>query len=161
MKTSSAQLIGTNVSTFFDPEVTNTAAKVKADLSGGKMVASKETYTIDGQTLEIDWTKGDAKKIFDALAVDQTNTTDDGFKDIAEKLQNLFESEMKQQGVTGNIEIKAGAGGAFTIKSLNASPEGSIGYAGSDAAKADQEKTLGALFFTKDADGKSEIAEPV
>ena len=161
MKTSSAQVIGTNVSTFFNPEVTNTAAKVKADLSGGKMVASTETYTIDGQTLEINWAKGDAKKVFDALAVDQSNTTDDGFKDIAEKLQNLFESEMKQQGVNGNIEIKAGANGAFTIKSLNASPEGSIGYAGSDAAKADQEKTLGALFFTTDADGKSQIAEPV
>ncbi len=162
MKTDTAQLIGSNVSTHFEPTTAaNTAAKVKTDLSGGALVAAKETYNIDGQTLEIDWTKGDAKKLFDAsLKVNHTNLSVDGTKDLAEKLQKLFEDEMKAQGITGNIEIKStGTAGQFTMKSLNTSPDASIGFVGSNAATADQVKTVGTLFFGA-GDGKEAVATP-
>ena len=162
MKTDTAQLIGSNVSTHFEPTTAaNTAAKVKTDLSGGALVAAKETYNIDGQTLEIDWRKGDAKKLFDAsLKVNHTNLSVDGTKDLAEKLQKLFEDEMKAQGITGNIEIKStGTAGQFTMKSLNTSPDASIGFVGSNAATADQVKTVGTLFFGA-GDGKEAVATP-
>ena len=162
MKTDTAQLIGSNVSTHFEPTTAaNTAAKVKTDLSSGALVAAKETYNIDGQTLEIDWTKGDAKKLFDAsLKVNHTNLSVDGTKDLAEKLQKLFEDEMKAQGITGNIEIKStGTAGQFTMKSLNTSPDASIGFVGSNAATADQVKTVGTLFFGA-GDGKEAVATP-
>ena len=165
MKTDTAQLIGSNVSTHFQPTAGNTNAVV-ADLSqAANLKAAKETYNINGQTLEIDWTKGDAKQLFDsALAVNHANTgckTLEGTKDIAKKLQELFQNAMKEQGIDGEIEIKAAGIGKFEMKSLSTDPDAAVGYVGSDVAAAtDQAKTVGSIFFGA-ADGKSNVATPV
>ena len=165
MKTDTAQLIGSNVSTHFQPTAGNTNAIV-ADLSQTtNLKAAKETYNINGQTLEIDWTKGDAKQLFDsALAVNHGNTgckTFEGTKDIAKKLQELFQNAMKEQGIDGEIEIKAAGIGKFEMKSLSTDPDAAVGYVGSNvAAAADQAKTVGSIFFGA-ADGKSNVATPV
>ena len=161
MKTDTAQLIGTDVSTSFEPETTNTAANVKKDLSAaGTVVASKETYNIDGQSLTIDWTKGDAKKLFDAtIKQNHANLTADGAKDIAEKLTELFNNEIKAQGLQGEVEIKIDGTGAVTMKSLSTAENAAIGYVGSDAATADQVKTVGTFFFGA-GDGKSNVVTP-
>ncbi len=165
MKTDTAQLIGSNVSTHFQPTAGNTAA-VAADLSQAtNLKAAKETYNINGQTLEIDWTKGDAKQLFDsALAVNHANTgckTIEGTKDIAKKLQELFTNAMKEQGINGEIEITAAGIGKFEMKSLSTDPDAAVGYVGSDvAAAADQAKTVGSIFFGA-ADGKSNVKTPV
>ncbi len=165
MKTDTAQLIGSNVSTHFQPTAGNTTA-VAADLSqAANLKAAKETYNINGQTLEIDWIKGDAKQLFDsALAVNHANTgckTLEGTKDIAKKLQELFQNAMKEQGIDGEIEIKAAGIGKFEMKSLSTDPDAAVGYVGSDvAAAADQAKTVGSIFFGA-ADGKSNVATPV
>jgi len=161
MKTDTAQLIGTDVSTSFEPETSNTAGNVKKDLSAaGTVVASKETYNIDGQSLTIDWTKGDAKKLFDAtIKQNHANLTADGAKDIAEKLTELFNNEIKAQGLQGEVEIKIDATGAVTMKSLSTAENAAIGYVGSNAATADQVKTVGTFFFGA-GDGKSNVATP-
>ena len=161
MKTDTAQLIGTDVSTSFEPETSNTAANVKKDLSAaGTVVASKETYNIDGQSLTIDWTKGDAKKLFDAtIKQNHANLTADGAKDIAEKLTELFNNEIKAQGLQGEVEIKIDGTGAVTMKSLSTAENAAIGYVGSDAATADQVKTVGTFFFGA-GDGKSNVVTP-
>ena len=164
MKTDTAQLIGSNVSTHFQPTAKNTTA-VSTDLSqAANLKAAKETYNINGQTLEIDWTKGDAKQLFDsALAVNHANTgckTLEGTKDIAKKLQELFQNAMKEQGIDGEIEIKAAGIGKFEMKSLSTDPDAAVGYVGSDVANAaDQAKTVGSIFFGA-ADGKSNVATP-
>ena len=161
MKTDTAQLIGTDVSTSFEPETTNTAANVKKDLSAaGTVVSTKETYNIDGQSLTIDWTKGDAKKLFDAtIKQNHANLTADGAKDIAEKLTELFNNEIKAQGLQGEVEIKIDGTGAVTMKSLSTAENAAIGYVGSDAATADQVKTVGTFFFGA-GDGKSNVVTP-
>ncbi|MCI9353377.1 MAG: flagellin [Firmicutes bacterium] len=161
MKTDTAQLIGTDVSTSFEPETSNTATNVKKDLSGaGTVVASKETYNIDGQSLTIDWGKGDAKKLFDAtIKQDHSALTPDGAKDIAEKLTELFNNEIKAQGLQGEVEIKIDGTGAVTMKSLSTAENAAIGYVGSDAATADQVKTVGTFFFGT-GDGKSNVVTP-
>jgi len=161
MKTDTAQLIGTDVSTSFEPETSNTAGNVKKDLSAaGTVVASKETYNIDGQSLTIDWGKGDAKKLFDAtIKQNHANLTADGAKDIAEKLTELFNNEIKAQGLQGEVEIKIDATGAVTMKSLSTAENAAIGYVGSDAATADQVKTVGTFFFGT-GDGKSNVVTP-
>ena len=165
MKTDTAQLIGSNVSTHFQPTAGNTTP-VATDLSqAANLKAAKETYNINGQTLEIDWTKGDAKQLFDsALAVNHANTgckTIEGTKDIAKKLQELFQNAMKEQGINGEIEIKAAGVGKFEMKSLSTDPDAAVGYVGSDvAAAADQAKTVGSIFFGA-ADGKSNVKTPV
>jgi len=161
MKTDTAQLIGTDVSTSFEPETSNTAGNVKKDLSAaGTVVASKETYNIDGQSLTIDWTKGDAKKLFDAtIKQNHANLTADGAKDIAEKLTELFNNEIKAQGLQGEVEIKIDATGAVTMKSLSTAENAAIGYVGSNAATADQVKTVGTFFFGV-GDGKSNVVTP-
>ena len=161
MKTDTAQLIGTDVSTSFEPETSNTAGNVKKDLSGtGTVVASKETYNIDGQSLTIDWTQGDAKKLFDAtINQDHSALTPDGAKDIAEKLTELFNNEIKAQGLQGEVEIKIDGTGAVTMKSLSTAENAAIGYVGSDAATTDQVKTVGTFFFGA-GDGKSNVITP-
>ncbi len=161
MKTDTAQLIGTDVSTSFEPETSNTAGNVKKDLSAaGTVVASKETYNIDGQSLTIDWIKGDAKKLFDAtIKQNHANLTADGAKDIAEKLTELFNNEIKAQGLQGEVEIKIDGTGAVTMKSLSTAENAAIGYVGSDAATADQVKTVGTFFFGA-GDGKSNVVTP-
>ncbi len=167
VKTDTAQVTGANICDFFNPETTETTTAIAADLSaGGKLKAMEETYEIDGQTFTINWAKGDAKKLFDsALAIDHTTAgcaTTEGTKEIAEKLTELFNNEMKAQGINGEIKIEMGsADGTFVMKSMNNSPDASVGFVGSkDATAGDNKLTIGANFFGNAATGASNIAKP-
>ncbi len=167
VKTDTAQVTGANICDFFNPETPETTTAIAADLSAaGKLKAMEETYEVDGQTFTIDWSKGDAKKLFDsALAIDHTKAgckTPEGTKEIAEKLTELFNNAMKEQGVNGEIKIEMGsAAGKFVMKSMNNSPDASVGFVGSkDGAAGDNKLTIGANFFGDASIGASNIAKP-
>ena len=151
-----ATFVGANISEFSAAK--STGATAKTDLSGGKAVATTDTFTVDGQTLTIDWTKGDAKKLFDKIAINQTNTSKEGFEGLAEDLTKLFNDEMKNQGLTGEVKVTADANGVFTIESTNESATGSVGWTGSDAPVNNVAKSLGTLLFSATA-GVGEVVE--
>ena len=151
-----ATFVGANISEFSAAK--STGATAKTDLSGGKAVATTDTFTVDGQTLTIDWTKGDAKKLFDKIAINQTNTSKEGFEGLAEDLTKLFNDEMKNQGLTGEVKVTADANGVFTIESTNESATGSVGWTGSDATVNNVAKSLGTLLFSATA-GVGEVVE--
>ncbi len=143
-----ATFLGSNIVEFSAAKTTGAA--IKKDLSSA-ISASVDTFTVDGQTLKIDWNKGDAKKLYDKIVVNQTNTSDQGFEGLAEDLTNLFNNEMKAQGLTGEVKVTAAAGGIFSLESTNESATGSIGWTGSDLAQANATKSLGTALFSATA----------
>lgn len=150
--------IGRNISDFTAASAAGATGAGKADLSGANLVAGTDSFDIDGQTLTIDWTKGDAKKIFDKLNVDLSAGTADTFKGLAEDLTTLFNSQMKEQGLAGSVKVTADADGTFTIQSENESSTSSIGWTGSNNAVADVAKSLGTVLFSATA-GKGGVTE--
>ncbi|MCI8649646.1 MAG: flagellin, partial [Anaerotruncus sp.] len=142
-------LIGTNVSTLTAAE--SAGKTVKKDISGANMVAATDYFTVDGNKFEIDWTKGDAKKLFDTIHVTQATTTDDGFDDIADKMTELFNNELKAQGINAEVVVEHTSGGIFKLKSTSEGADSEIGWTGSNAATADAAKTTGTLFFSDTA----------
>ncbi|MCB6201360.1 flagellin [Extibacter muris] len=150
--------IGRNISDFTAASAAGATGSGKADLSGANIVAGTDSFDIDGQTLTIDWTKGDAKKIFDKFNVDLSGGTADTFKGLAEDLTTLLNSQMKEQGLAGSVKVTADADGTFTIQSENESSTSSIGWTGSNNAVADVEKSLGTVLFSTTA-GKGGVTE--
>ena len=112
-------------------------------------VAAKDTFIIDGQKLEIDWSKAgsDAAKLFATLkGTDLSGVTDiDQMKDYADKLTELFNNEMQAQGLKGGVKISSSAAGKLTFESLNKGSSSEFSYAGS--TEADPAKAMGGLLF--------------
>ncbi len=112
-------------------------------------VAAKDTFIIDGQKLEIDWTKAgsDAAKLFATLkGTDLSGVTDtDQMKDYADKLTELFNNEMQAQGLKGGVKISSSAAGELTFESLNKGSSSEFSYVGS--TEADPAKAMGGLLF--------------
>ncbi len=149
MKTAQAQLTGSNVSTFFKAEVEGKQTIKGVDLTSADIKKNLiDTYDIDGKTLTIDWSKGDAKKLQDTILIDQTNLTQEGLDDIADKLTELFNNEMKAQGVSGSVKITADATtGMMKIQSQNNGSTSSVGFTGSNADAANDKMSLGGYLF--------------
>ena len=145
-----ATFVGANISEFSAAKITGATGAGKSDLS--KNVAQSataiDTFTVDGQTLKIDWTKGDAKKLHDKIAVNQQNTSQEGLEGLAEDLTKLFNDEMKAQGLTGEVKVTVDAAGTFSLESTNESSTGSVGWTGSSLADADGAKSLGTQLFS-------------
>ena len=112
-------------------------------------VAAKDTFIIDGQKLEIDWTKAgsDAAKLFATLkGTDLSGVTDiDQMKDYADKLTELFNNEMQAQGLKGGVKISSSAAGKLTFESLNKGSSSEFSYVGS--TETDPAKAMGGLLF--------------
>ena len=145
-----ATFVGANISEFSAAKITGATGAGKGDLSQNATDSATaiDTFTVDGQTLKIDWTKGDAKKLHDKIAVDQQNTSQEGLEGLAEDLTKLFNDEMKAQGLTGEIKVTVDAAGTFSLESTNESSTGSIGWTGSSLADADGAKSLGTQLFS-------------
>ena len=151
--------IGRNISDFTSAKATGAAGSAKKDLSGANLVAGTDSFDVDGQTLTIDWTKGDAKKVFDKIHVDLQAGTPDTFKGLAEDLTTLFNDQMKEQGLSGSVKVTVdGAAGTFSIESQNESASSSVGWTGSTNVVADAAKSLGTVLFSATA-GKGGVTE--
>ncbi len=147
-----ASLLGKNIVEFSAAKLTGAAGSGKADLSGTNMKVAVDTFTVDGQTLKIDWNKGDAAKVFEKLHVDQQNTSAQGFEGLADDLTKLFNDEMKAQGLTGEVKVTVdGATGTFSLESTNETATGSIGWTGSSLADADGALSAGTILFSATA----------
>ena len=151
-----ATFLGSNISEFSAATSTG-GANIKKDIST-LVSPSTDTFTVDGQTLTIDWTKGDAKKLYDKIVVNQSNTSAQGFEGLAEDLTKLLNDEMKAQGLTGEVKVTADATGVFSIKSTNESSTGSVGWTGNNLAPANAAKSLGTVLFSTTA-GQGEVVE--
>ncbi len=145
-----ATFVGANISEFSAAKITGATGAGKGDLSQNATDSATaiDTFTVDGQTLKIDWTKGDAKKLHDKIAVDQQNTSQEGLEGLAEDLTKLFNDEMKAQGLTGEVKVTVDAAGTFSLESTNESSTGSVGWTGSSLADADGAKSLGTQLFS-------------
>ncbi len=145
-----ATFVGANISEFSAAKITGATGAGKDDLSQNATDSATaiDTFTVDGQTLKIDWTKGDAKKLHDKIAVDQQNTSQEGLEGLAEDLTKLFNDEMKAQGLTGEVKVTVDAAGTFSLESTNESSTGSVGWTGSSLADADGAKSLGTQLFS-------------
>ena len=145
-----ATFVGANISEFSAAKITGANGAGKSDLSknAAQSAAAIDTFTVDGQTLKIDWTKGDAKKLHDKIAVNQQNTSQEGLEGLAEDLTKLFNDEMKAQGLTGEVKVTVDAAGTFSLESTNESSTGSVGWTGSSLADADGAKSLGTQLFS-------------
>lgn len=141
--------IGRNISDFTAAKAEGAVA-AKKDLTG--LTAGIDTFDVDGQTLSIDWTKGDAAKVFGKFtAADLTGATADTLKGYAEDLTTLFNNEMKSQGLSGSVKVTVdGATGKFAIESTNESSSSSIGWTGANTD--DLTESLGNALFATTAD---------
>ena len=137
-------------STAFD----NTAAAKLAATSK----ALTDTFDVDGQTLSIDWSKGEAAKVYEKLKSVTATTNTDGYKGLADDLTKLLNDEMKAQGLSGSVKVTV-KDKKFTLESLNESSSGTVGWTGNNASTADAgAKSLGTLLFSKVA-GQGSVNE--
>jgi len=152
-----ASVIGANVSTFKAAEVTGAIA-IKANIADTYTLADDaiDTFNIDGQTLTIDWSKGEAKTVFDKLNADLSGASEGTIKSLAADLTNLFNNEIKAQGLSGSVKITAGADNKLTIKSENATKTSEVGFLGTD--QTDTTTSLGNVLFGSAADASTGAA---
>ncbi len=135
-----------DISKFSSAEVV-TGAGSGVSFTAVTSASATETFVIDGQKLEIDWSKGDAKKFLESItSVDGSTTaiaTEAG-KEWANKLTELFNNQIKEQGLKGSVKITFD-GSKFSLKSENKGSDSEFSFSGSTLTEA--EKSLGSLLF--------------
>lgn len=119
----------------------------------------KDTFSVDGQTLTIDWTKGDAKTIADSLNKDFTGAnalSDTQMKDMATKLTDLFNNSIKEQGLTGSVKVTHD-GTNLVLESINNGSSSEFSFTGTEKPGAGTTVTSvgAAIFGNAPADGDS------
>ena len=126
------------------------------------IVAGKDTFSVDGQTLSIDWTKGDAKTIADTLVTldgSTTNLTETTMKDMATKLNNLFNSAIDEQGLKGSVKFSYD-GKTLVAESLNEGSVSEFSFTGTaEPGDGATNTSVGAAIFGRTADDKAVISE--
>lgn len=141
---------GASIAKFAAAEYTGVDVNGTDFKTTAETTATKDIFIVDGQKLEIDWSKGDAKTIYDSLITkDGTATeTNDSVKDLASKLTDLFNSQMKEQGLSGSVKISASSAGTeLVFASTNKGSTSEFSYAGTDLADTASEDSLGGLLF--------------
>ena len=134
-----------DVSKFSSAEVTGAASGVS--FTAVTSASATETFVIDGQKLEIDWSKGDAKKFLESITSVNGSTTaiaTEAGKEWANKLTELFNNQIKEQGLKGSVKITFD-GSKFSLKSENKGSDSEFSFSGSTLTEA--EKSLGSLLF--------------
>ena len=127
------------------------------DWSSTNITAAKDTFVIDGQSLVIDWANdADAKKVFASLNAKHDALTADSCKDLAQKVEDLFNQKMQEQGLSGSVKVTGNGATGFKIESTDKTYASEISFAGSDAA--DPAKALGAKMFGS-TKGESKVNE--
>ena len=147
MSANGTSFTGANdISKFSSAEVVTGAAS-GVSFTAVTSASATETFVIDGQKLEIDWSKGDAKKFLESItSVDGSTTaiaTEAG-KEWANKLTELFNNQIKEQGLKGSVKITFD-GSKFSLKSENKGSDSEFSFSGSTLTEA--EKSLGSLLF--------------
>ena len=134
-----------DVSKFSSAEVTGAASGVS--FTAVTSASATETFVIDGQKLEIDWSKGDAKKFLESITSVSGSTTaiaTEAGKEWANKLTELFNNQIQEQGLKGSVKVTFD-GTNFTLKSENKGSDSEFSFSGSTLTEA--EKSLGSLLF--------------
>ena len=134
-----------DVSKFSSAEVTGAASGVS--FTAVTSASATETFVIDGQKLEIDWSKGDAKKFLESITSVNGSATaiaTEAGKEWANKLTELFNNQIQEQGLKGSVKVTFD-GTNFTLKSENKGSDSEFSFSGSTLTEAD--KSLGSLLF--------------
>ena len=163
--TKGSTMIGRNISEFTAAKATGTAAfgsgvSGAVDLSAtGSLSDSLDTFDVDGQTLKIDWSKGDANVIYNQLKTNTASITTDALKGIADDLTNLFNDQMKEQGLTGEVKVSYDkTNGKFSIESKNEGATSSVGWTGASLTSASIGSSVGTILFS-DVAGRGKVTE--
>ncbi len=154
--------VSANGTTFTGASDVSKFSSAETSVAAGDMsnvtTANTDTFSIDGQKLEIDWSKGDAKKLAESIvSLTQAPATTDAGKDWAEKLTTLFNNEIQAQGLKGSVKVTYD-GTNFVMKSENKGSDSEFSFlGGSTATPAD---SLGAtLFGSAGSNGESVISK--
>ena len=132
-----AKLDGASIATF--SATTMTSNSIKTDLSGLAGSTITDTFEIDGNTFNVDWSKGDAKDFLSKYSVDLSAMTDAQTKSFATDLETLLNNAAKEAGVKGTVTVKANAtAGKVDIKSNNDGEDSSFGFVGTTATTVTQ-----------------------
>ena len=132
-----AKLDGASIVTF--SATTMTSNSIKTDLSGLAGSTITDTFEIDGNTFNVDWSKGDAKDFLSKYSVDLSAMTDAQTKSFATDLETLLNNAAKEAGVKGTVTVKANAtAGKVDIKSNNDGEDSSFGFVGTTATTVTQ-----------------------
>ena len=150
-----AKLDGASIATF--SATTMTSNSIKTDLSGLAGSTITDTFEIDGNTFNVDWSKGDAKDFLSKYSVDLSAMTDAQTKSFATDLETLLNNAAKEAGVKGTVTVKANAtAGKVDIKSNNDGEDSSFGFVGTTATTVTQGATdtdsFGAVLLSGQSD---------
>ena len=132
-----AKLDGASIATF--SATTMTSNSLKKDLTNIAGSTITDTFEIDGNTFNVDWSKGDAKDFLAKYSVDLSAMTDAQTKSFATDLETLLNNAAKEAGVKGTVTVKANAtAGKVDIKSNNDGEDSSFGFVGTTATTVTQ-----------------------
>jgi flagellin len=94
-----------------------------------------DTFEIDGEQFEIDWSKGDAKEFLAKYGNNYgtTNMTTTQTKSLASDFQTLINNYAADAGLKGSVTVKYKADGQITVTSNNSTENSSFGFVGTDA----------------------------
>ena len=150
-----AKLDGASIATF--SATTMTSNSIKTDLSGLAGSTITDTFEIDGNTFNVDWSKGDAKDFLSKYSVDLSAMTDAQTKSFATDLETLLNNAAKEAGVKGTVTVKANAtAGKVDIKSNNDGEDSSFGFVGTTATTVTQgaadTDSFGAVLLSEQSD---------
>jgi flagellin len=112
--------------------------------------STEDTFSVDGQTLKIDWSKGDAKTIADTLKTfDGTATvTDTAMKDMATKLNTLFNNAIEEQGLKGSVKFSLDATNHnLVVESTNEGSTSEFSFTGTNTPANGNVTSIGAAIF--------------
>ena len=141
---SSSGVSYTGSKVFYAEAAKVNSASLKADFSStiDTSAAGKDFLRIDGQGVEIDWENdAEAAELAAQLTADLSSVSDEGFDDIAKKLESIINNAAKKQGVSGSVKVTNNAG-TLTIKSNSKEANSEISFLGSNAADGDQSKSV-------------------
>lgn len=144
---------GAGVAKFTAASATGMASNASFASMASLGDSTKDTFSIDGQTLTIDWNKGDAATIADTLKTFDGSQTETAMKDMATKLNNLFNGAIDEQGLKGSVKFSFN-GSNLVAESLNEGSKSEFSFTGTDSPANDAVTSYGAaLFGNIDADG--------
>lgn len=124
-------LVGASIAKFSVASVTG--AEIDEDMTAIDTTTNKvDTFSVDGQTLTIDWTKGDAATIVSLIDKDNAGTDATVAKDIADKLTNMFNDQMAEQGLSGSVKVTTD-GTNYFFASNNTGKDSEFSFIGTDA----------------------------
>ena len=143
VQASTGKLEGTTVAKFEKATVTGNAAVNSTDLTSN----SVDTFNVDGQRVSIDWTNNDEAAAVYSYIKSQSSWSDTTVVEkAAEKLTDLFNNVLKENGLTGKVKV-TGTSGQFTITSQNETETSKVGFEATSLESSNAGKSLGAQLF--------------